>query len=47
MLPLVMEVKFEKFKGRIGLVAARATVDGEVVTEVKVKFALVDPEGYT
>ncbi len=44
---LRMEVAFEKFKGRVGVVHARAFVDGEVVTEAKIKFALVDPAQYT
>ena len=42
-----MEVLFEKFKGRMGVVYARSRVDGEVATEAKIKFALVDAEQYT
>jgi 3-hydroxymyristoyl/3-hydroxydecanoyl-(acyl carrier protein) dehydratase len=43
----VMEVQFEKFKGRMGVVFARSRVDGEVATEAKIKFALVEAEQYT
>ena len=44
---LRMEVIFQKFKGRIGVVYARASVNGDVATEATIKFALVDPQQYT
>ena len=44
---LMMEVVFERFKGRIGVVYAKAEVDGEIATECRIKFALVDPKEYT
>jgi len=44
---LMMEIIFEKVKGRIGVVYAKGQVDGEVTTECRIKFALVDPDQYT
>lgn len=43
---LMLEVVFAKLKGRIGVVNAKSSVDGEVATECTIKFALVDPEQY-
>jgi UDP-3-O-[3-hydroxymyristoyl] N-acetylglucosamine deacetylase/3-hydroxyacyl-[acyl-carrier-protein] dehydratase len=44
---LVMSIKMEKIRRRIGQVAAVATVDGDVTAEAKIKFALVDSDDYT
>jgi 3-hydroxyacyl-[acyl-carrier-protein] dehydratase len=44
---LYMEVTITKIRGRIGIVHAVGTVDGDVTTECEIKFALVDPEQYT
>lgn len=44
---LRMEVVFEKIKGRVGVANAWSTVDGEIATEVRIKFALVDADQYT
>ncbi len=42
-----MEVVFEKFKGRIGVVNAQGSVDGEPTASCMIKFALVDVNSYT
>lgn len=44
---LVMTIEMEKFRGKIGQVMARATVDGDVASEARIKFALVDNATYT
>lgn len=44
---LYMDVEIVKIKGRIGIVQARASVDGDTTTECNIKFALVDPDQYT
>lgn len=44
---LYLEVSLDKVKGRIGIVSAVASVDGEVATQCNIKFALVDPDQYT
>ncbi|MBN1258123.1 MAG: UDP-3-O-[3-hydroxymyristoyl] N-acetylglucosamine deacetylase [Planctomycetes bacterium] len=43
---LIMHITTEKVKGRIGLVKARGYVDGEIVTEAAIKFAMVDKQQY-
>lgn len=44
---LEFDVTIERIRGRIGVVSAVASVDGEVTTQCTIKFALVDPEQYT
>ncbi|MBN2711221.1 MAG: UDP-3-O-[3-hydroxymyristoyl] N-acetylglucosamine deacetylase [Planctomycetes bacterium] len=44
---LEMVATLLKLRGRIGVVNAVASVDGDVSTECEIKFALVDPEEYT
>ena len=44
---LIMTIEMEKFRGKIGQVMATATVDGEVASEARIKFALVDNATYT
>jgi UDP-3-O-[3-hydroxymyristoyl] N-acetylglucosamine deacetylase / 3-hydroxyacyl-[acyl-carrier-protein] dehydratase len=44
---LLMSAEMERVKGRLGTVRARARVDGDVVTEARIKFALVDSNSYT
>jgi beta-hydroxyacyl-ACP dehydratase FabZ len=43
---LLMRADIEKIRGRIGQVWATASVDGEVVTEARIKFSLVDKNEY-
>lgn len=44
---LLMTIEMDKIRGRIGQVTAKATVDGDISAEAKIKFALVDAEDYT
>ncbi len=44
---LMMEVVTERVKGRMGIVNAKATVEGEITTEATIKCMLIDPENYT
>jgi UDP-3-O-[3-hydroxymyristoyl] N-acetylglucosamine deacetylase/3-hydroxyacyl-[acyl-carrier-protein] dehydratase len=44
---IMLEVVTEKVRGKIMIVKGTARVDGDVVTEAKIKFALVEPGQYT